>query len=133
MTSASNPGDDQGAPGALSAMDAERRMIELSILRSGRYYYYAGYRYDRLADAIAYAEVVRARRERQLDPPWLMPSVMPPVDSGSLPNRDDRKLMSEFGISFSDGRFTLSGFHYDRLADAVNYARHLREATPDTD
>lgn len=41
-------------------------MAELSILRAGRHYFYDGYRYARLSDAVAYAQVVQgyARRAR---------------------------------------------------------------------
>lgn len=41
-------------------------MAELSILQAGRHYFYDGYRYTRLSDAVAYAQVVQgyARRAR---------------------------------------------------------------------
>jgi hypothetical protein len=41
-------------------------MAELSIFRAGRHYFYDGYRYARLSDAVAYAQVVQgyARRAR---------------------------------------------------------------------
>jgi hypothetical protein len=39
-------------------------MAELSIVRGGYYYYYDGYRYDRLSDAIAYAQLVQGRTRR---------------------------------------------------------------------
>jgi hypothetical protein len=41
-------------------------MAELSILRAGHHYFYDGYRYDRLSDAVAYAQVAQGRRRRTL-------------------------------------------------------------------
>ena len=34
-------------------------MAELSITRAGRHYFYDGYRYARLSDAVAYAQVAQ--------------------------------------------------------------------------
>lgn len=46
--------------------DENRRlMAELSIAPAGRYYAYAGYRYERLADAVAYAQLIRARQSER--------------------------------------------------------------------
>jgi hypothetical protein len=46
-------------------------MAELSIIEGGRHYFYDGYRFDRLSDAVAYAQVVQghARHAR----PWATP------------------------------------------------------------
>lgn len=48
------------------AKQAEERclMAELSIIRAGRHYFYDGYRYNRLSDAVAYAQVVQGRTRR---------------------------------------------------------------------
>ena len=45
------------------AAEADERclMAELSIIRGGHCYYYDGYRYDRLSDAVAYAQLVQGR------------------------------------------------------------------------
>lgn len=43
----------------------ESRLIaELGIIRGGRHYFYDGYSYDRLSDAIAYARLVRGQAHR---------------------------------------------------------------------
>jgi hypothetical protein len=52
-----------------SAHDAELAdescvMAELSIFRVGRRYFYDGYRYERLSDAVAYAQFVQGRAQR---------------------------------------------------------------------
>ena len=48
------------------AKQAEERclMAELSIIRAGRHYFYDGYRYERLSDAVAYAQVVQGHKRR---------------------------------------------------------------------
>ena len=48
------------------AAEADERclMAELSIVRGGHWYYYDGYRYDRLSDAVAYAQLVQGRTRR---------------------------------------------------------------------
>jgi hypothetical protein len=45
------------------AAEADERclMAELSIIRGGHWYYYDGYRYERLSDAFAYAQVAQGR------------------------------------------------------------------------
>lgn len=42
-----------------------RLMAELSIAPAGRDYAYAGDRYERLADAVAYAQLIRARQSER--------------------------------------------------------------------
>jgi hypothetical protein len=48
------------------AAEADERclMAELSIVRGAYCYYYDGYRYDRLSDAVAYAQLVQGRTRR---------------------------------------------------------------------
>lgn len=48
------------------AAEADERclMAELSIIRGGHCYYYDGYRYERLSDAVAYAQLVQGRKHR---------------------------------------------------------------------
>lgn len=43
------------------ALSMAARMKELAVDFDGRQYRFAGYRYDRLADAIDYAELIRSR------------------------------------------------------------------------
>ncbi|MBB6092482.1 hypothetical protein HNQ60_001360 [Povalibacter uvarum] len=101
-------------------------MTELSIVRDGRYYRYEGYCYERLADAVAYAAVVRARQARPVEP------VAEQLTSVDVPNAvdglsvTDHLLMFELAITFENGSFVFNGFRYDRLVDAANYARLIR-------
>ena len=39
-------------------------MAELSIFRAGRHYFYDGFRFERLADAVAYAQLVQGHMRR---------------------------------------------------------------------
>jgi hypothetical protein len=50
------------------AKQADERclMAELSIVRAGRHYVYDGCRYERLSDAVAYAQVVQGHTRRAL-------------------------------------------------------------------
>ena len=45
-----------------------------------------------------------------------------------MPDEAQRRLMAAFAITFEDGVYHLGPYRYDRLADAVNYAR-LQQAT----
>lgn len=63
-------------PKDASTQDAERAderclMRELSIIQAGRHYYYDGYRYERLSDAVAYAQYVQGRARRAGPPATL--------------------------------------------------------------
>ena len=56
----------QGAVQDQNSAEADERclMAELSIIRGGHWYYYDGYRYERLSDAVAYAQVVQGCARR---------------------------------------------------------------------
>ena len=57
------------APDQDAAESDERcLMAELSIIRGGHWYYYDGYRYDRLSDAVAYAQLIQGRTRRPTSP-----------------------------------------------------------------
>jgi hypothetical protein len=62
VTPARTPIDDS----MQDAKQADERclMAELSIIRVGRHYLYDGYRYERLSDAVAYAQVVQGHTRR---------------------------------------------------------------------
>ena len=89
-------------------------MAELSIVHDGRHFRYGGYRYERLADAAAYARLVRARGPEGTDSPAFVQ-----IDAVESPNAADRQLMLELSISLKNGRFVYGGYQYDRLIDAA--------------
>jgi hypothetical protein len=107
-------------------LDNRRRLMSaFAIHYDGRHYRYNGYRYDRLADAVSYAELMQSRQPRQDDPGSLTHDAL--VES---PSASDRAVMAALSISFSAGVYGYSGFHYDRLADAVTYAQMPRRKHP---
>jgi len=92
-------------------------MSAFRIYHDGRYYRYNGYRYDRLGDAVAYAELMQSRQSTRVDPdPFTPDDALPP------PSASDREVMAAWLISFEAGVYAYREFHYDHLADAVNYA-----------
>jgi hypothetical protein len=115
--------DTQDPTDASPVGESSRLMTELSITHHGRYYHFDGYRYELLADAIAFAQLVRARPLYRTDPPEFVE-----FDAVELPSSADLQLMLELSISFEGGCFVFEGFHYDRLIDAANYARHRRQS-----
>lgn len=96
-------------------------MAELSILHRGRYYYFDRYRYEQLADAVAYAQLMRTRQSQPVDTPSFAR-----FDTVESPDASDRQLMAMLAISFENGVYVFDGFRYDHLIDAVNYARQHR-------
>jgi len=107
---------------AAVAREGCRLMAEWSIAHVGRYYHYDGYRYERLEDAVAYAQLVRARQSQRTDA-----SAFTQIDAVEPPNAAERQLMADLSISFENGCFVWEDFRYDRLIDAANYARHRRQ------
>jgi hypothetical protein len=103
---------------AASAAGLGRELAELSITFNGRKYGYRGYRYDRFADAVNYARLdrLRAFADRGSED-------FAPLEHGPAPGEAELELMCTLGISFADGVFHWREYRYDRLADAVAYAR----------
>jgi hypothetical protein len=96
----------------------ERQMAECCITQDGLRYRYNGYRYDRLADALAYARLMRSRPTQQdVGGPFTHAGVpsAPPTD-------DECDLMAALGIRFLEGTYRFADFRYERLVDAVTYA-----------
>ncbi|HZX32307.1 MAG TPA: hypothetical protein VFF03_13230 [Rhodocyclaceae bacterium] len=112
------------APQSASPFDAadleaeeRRRIIRYGIGFDGRCYRYREYRYDRLADALRYAELDSARSGRpplQAPGEWLAPH---------RPTAEDREVMASLGIAFDGKHYLYDGYRYDRCGDAVAYAR----------
>jgi len=115
--------DDGFTPGAGASAPASpesgRQMTEFCITQDGLRYRYNGYRYDRLADAVAYARLMRSRPAQ--------PDVGGPYTQGGAtwapPTDDERDLMASLDIRLVDGSYRFADFRYERLADAVSYAR----------
>lgn len=102
--------------------ERERLMAEFLISFNGRHYLYGPYRYDHLADAVNYARLRRANAGVAETSALATPAQV------EAPSESERQLMSELDITFLDGVYRLGPYRYDRLADAVAYAR-LDDAT----
>jgi hypothetical protein len=103
--------------------DCARLMSALGIHYDGRRYLYKTYRYDRLADAIAYAQLT-GHRDKDQDIPAVVQRA-----AFAGPSPEDQLVMTDLHISFEAGVYRFDGFQYDRLADAVNYAVHVGKRT----
>jgi hypothetical protein len=97
--------------------DQERLMSAFAIHYDGRCYRYRGYRYDRLQDAVAYAELMESRQPAEAGFDRLIP-----CDNVRPPSEDDQAIMAALSISFDAGVYRYREYRYDRLADAVNFA-----------
>lgn len=118
-------GEPAVGPGPVEVALAERRrlMMEFSIQYDGRRYVWNGYGYDRLADAVAYAGLMRPQWAHEGSAASL-PRGHAAIDLPShSPSAVDRQLMAELSVSFEAGAYVFRGFRYDRLADAASYAR----------
>jgi hypothetical protein len=106
-----------------AAMQERHLRTELGIRRIGWRYEYRGYRYDWLADAVAYARLDRDRQGQRRGPTDDVERLED--EAPSLPGEEDRLLMAQWAIEFEAGHYRLQGYRYDRLSDAVAYARLL--------
>lgn len=104
-------------PASVVSQVEMNRAMSLGISFNGTQFVCQEFKYDKLADAIAYSELITARDGVQ-------PSVSHAADwlERNVPNEDDQVLMAKYGISFEDWRYKYQDYRYDRLADAVNYA-----------
>jgi hypothetical protein len=106
-----------------SAGDRHRLMAGFSISYNGRHYHYDRYRYDLLEDAVDYARLqCSVAPEERLD----AADGTPAAEVLHAPDESGRELMAALGITFQDGIYRLGEYRYDRLEDAVNYARLRR-------
>lgn len=111
-------GDRVRAP---ARTEREQTMHEHAIGFDGLRYDFHGYRYDRLADALTYARLMRSRPAAE-NPPGSHARGATFVG----PSEGDLKSMAALGITYDAGVYQYATYRYDRLADAVSYAKTLR-------
>ena len=101
--------------------ESKELMAALSIRYNGRHFCFHEYRYEHLEDAVAYVGLQRDRALRGLTEE--LASGAADTDTPELPSASERRAMEELGVSYQAGRYVFKGFHYDRLRDALAYAR----------
>ena len=106
--------------------DSAQLMADLSIAYDGLRYHYGSYRYDRLEDAVNYARLQRSRAGGHTRIPMATPAIYQAPGDGEL------RAMTSSGITYAGGVYRLGAYRYDRLADALAYAR-LQRPLPPTD
>lgn len=103
----------------LGERDEMLLMQEFGISFDGRRYLFAGYRYDRLADAVNYAKLMRLRPATELrgsrseSPRGVEP----------IPSVADLVRMAALDVRYEQGLYHFGGYRYERMQDAENYAR----------
>jgi hypothetical protein len=108
---------ERGGPSSAQP-EHERQTAEFGIGYDGLHYGYNGYRYDRLADAVAYASLMRSRpTQKDAGGPFKQ------VKTFAAPTDEERTLIASLAIEFANGAYRFDGFRYDGLSDAVNYAK----------
>lgn len=108
----------QAGAGRLPPGEGEPRAAQLDTPAGGDD---AGYRYEQLGDALTHARQSRSGPDEGNDG-HPRPASVPPTNS-------EQTLMASLGIQYDGRSFRFAGFRYDRLADAVLYARRAEGPT----
>jgi hypothetical protein len=82
----------------------------------------AGYRYEQLGEGLAHARQTRALPDEPEGSPRQPREFRPPTTA-------EQMLMASLGIQFDGYAYSFAGYRYDRLADAVKYARQAQGPT----
>ena len=94
---------------------------EFGIGFDGRQFRYRAHRYDRFSDALTYARLAHATPNHPdkagAAAEWLDPKG---------PTDDEMRSMEELAISFDGKQYRYEGHRYERVNDAINYARLSR-------
>jgi hypothetical protein len=96
---------------------------DLRIWFDGRKFHYQHYRYDILADAIAYATLDQRRPDFQSLP---LPLTW---EQWTEPTAEEAEIMATFGISYVNGSYRYREFRYDHLEHALSYAHQVSAKT----
>ena len=100
-----------------TCQDAGTLMTTFGITQEPGPYVYGGHRYDKLTDAVHYAQ-------RHL------PRSAAPMGRDGADSRDAGTLMATFGITQEPGPYVYGGHRYDKLTDAVHYAQRQQASRP---
>jgi hypothetical protein len=100
-----------------TCQDAGMLMATFGITQAPGPYVYGGHRYDKLIDAVHYAQ-------RQL------PTSAAHIKREGEDSQDAGTLMATFGITQEPGPYVYGGHRYDKLIDAVHYAQRQQASRP---
>lgn len=84
----------------------------------GRKYRYKSFSYDKSTDALNYSRLDRARLgsgSASEDPPEWAHTI--------VPTEAERQQMDKLGITYDGKQYRYQEYRYDRVTDAINYAR----------
>jgi hypothetical protein len=99
-----------------TCQDAGTLMAAFGITQEPGPYVYGGHRYDKLLDAVRYAQ-------RQL------PTSAAHMGRDGEDSQDAGTLMATFGITQEPGPYVYGGHRYDKLLDAVRYAQRQQASS----
>lgn len=103
-------------PSVSAAQQAQAMRLGISF--DGYQFHYREFKYDRIPDAVAYAQLEAGRGDAQAAVTNLAAWLDRPC-----PSEDDQKAMKRYGIRFEGNRYRYQDFYYDRLADALAYVQ----------
>jgi hypothetical protein len=81
-----------------------------------------GYRYEQLGEGLAHGRRTRSLPDEPDGSPRQPREFRPPTEA-------EQMLMASLGIQFDGHAYCFAGYRYDRLADAVKYARQANGPT----
>lgn len=108
---------------AVGERDEALLMQEFDICFDGRRYLFAGYRYDRLADAVNYAKLMRLRPALEVQGGRSRSSRA----IESIPSPADLERLAALNVRYDQGLYHFGAYCYERLQDAENYALLCRD------
>jgi hypothetical protein len=114
--------DQMDPRGAEVEPDEALLMQEFDIRFDGQRYLFAGYRYERLADAVNYAKLMRLRPAQE--PPDASSSGSSAIEP--VPSPADLARMAALDVRYAKGLYHFGLYRYERMQDAENYARLCR-------
>lgn len=115
----SNEGMFNSNVSEISVADQSNAM-RLGISFNGIQFVYRDFKYDRLSDAVSYAELDVQRMHQIL---FTVPSEWQPR---RVPSMTEQALMTQYGIVFERSCYKYKDYRYDSLVDAINYAQMNR-------
>ncbi|WP_151638879.1 hypothetical protein [Noviherbaspirillum aerium] len=120
LDAAGKPSRPDTATDFFQPSDADAlQMSELHVRFDGRTYRYGQYCYDVLKDALAYARLDQGRSAQTGAPDDEASAWTPPM----MPSESEQRQMDQLQVRFDGRHYHYQSYRYDRLADALDYAR----------